>query len=78
MPTNIIDFHNTESSACHKKHVDISTEIVAPSPDRPNTIGKKIIFRCEDHLDCDVNEIEKLVLVKKRFAASLLIPSFTP
>ncbi len=61
MPTRKIDFHNAECSACCKKHVDIRTEIVAPSPDRPNAIRKKIIFRCEDHVD----EIEKLALVKK-------------
>ncbi|CAM3772543.1 MULTISPECIES: hypothetical protein [Pseudoalteromonas] len=67
MPTNNIDFHNAECSACHKKHIDIKTEIVAPSLDRPNAIRKKIIFRCEDHIDCDVDEIEKLALVKKRF-----------
>jgi hypothetical protein len=67
MTTRIIDFHNTECSACHKKHVDIRTEIVAPSPDRPNAIRKKIIFRCEGHLDCDADEMEKLALVKKRF-----------
>lgn len=67
MPTRKIDFQNAECSACQKKHADIRTEIVAPSPDRPNAIGKKIIFRCEDHLNCDVDEIEKLPLVKKRF-----------
>ena len=67
MTTRTIDFHNAECSACHKKHVDIRTEIVAPSPERPNAIRKKIIFRCEDHLDCDVDEIEKLALVKMRF-----------
>jgi hypothetical protein len=67
MPTRKIDFYNAECSACCKKHVDIRTGIVAPSPDRPNAIRKKIIFRCEDHLDCDVDEIEKLALVKKRF-----------
>ncbi|CAM4268297.1 hypothetical protein [Alteromonas australica] len=65
--TRTIDFHNAECSACHKRHVDIRTEIVAPSPERPNAIRKKIIFRCEDHLDCDVDEIEKLALVKMRF-----------
>jgi len=47
MPTNNIDFHSAECSACCKKHVDIRTEIIAPSPDRPNAIRKKIIFRCE-------------------------------
>ena len=67
MPTRTIDFHNADCSACHKKHVDIRTEIVAPSPERPNAIRKKIIWRCEDHLDCDVDEMEKLALVKKRF-----------
>ncbi|KTG21504.1 hypothetical protein AUR67_04765 [Pseudoalteromonas sp. XI10] len=67
MPTSKIDFHNAECSACCKKHVDIRTEIIAPSPDRPNAIRKKVIFRCEDHLDCDVDEIEKLALVKNRF-----------
>ncbi|MBA6418071.1 hypothetical protein H4J50_18980, partial [Colwellia sp. 6M3] len=36
-------------------------------PERPNAIRKKIIWRCEDHLDCDVDEMEKLALVKKRF-----------
>jgi hypothetical protein len=67
MPTRTIDFDNADCSACHKKHVDIRTEIVAPSPERPNAIRKKIIFRCEDHLDCDVDEMEKLALVKIRF-----------
>ncbi|WP_232284964.1 hypothetical protein [Pseudoalteromonas tunicata] len=67
MPTSKIDFHNAECSACCKKHVDIRTEIIAPSPDRPNAIRKKIIFRCEDHLDSDIDEIEKLALVKNRF-----------
>ena len=67
MKTRTIDFHNAECSACHKRHVDIRTEIVAPSPERPNAIRKKIIFRCEDHLDCDVDEIEKLALVNMRF-----------
>ena len=65
--TRTIEFHNAECTACHKRHVDIRTEIVAPSPERPNAIRKKIIFRCEDHLDCDVDEIEKLALVKMRF-----------
>ena len=67
MPTRTIDFHNADCSACHKKHVDTRTEIVASSPERPNAIRKKIIWRCEDHLDCDVDEMEKLALVKKRF-----------
>ena len=67
MPTSKIDFHNAECSACCKKHVDIRTEIIAPSPDRPNAIRKKIIFRCEEHHDCDVYEIEKLALVKRCF-----------
>jgi hypothetical protein len=67
MPTRTIDFDNADCSACHKKHVDIRTEIVAPSPERPNAIRKKIIWRCEDHLDCDVDEMEKLALVKIRF-----------
>lgn len=67
MPTRTIDFHNADCSACHKKHVDIRTEIVAPSPESPNAIRKKIIWRCEDHLDCDVDEMEKLALVKIRF-----------
>ncbi|GGE96275.1 hypothetical protein [Pseudoalteromonas gelatinilytica] len=67
MPTSKIDFHNAECSACRKKHVDIRTEIIAPSPDRPNAIRKKIIFRCDDHLDSDIDEIEKLALVKNRF-----------
>lgn len=67
MPTSKIDFRNAECAACCKKHVDIRTEIIAPSPDRPNAIRKKIIFRCEDHLDSDIDEIEKLALVKKRY-----------
>ena len=65
MTTRTIDFHNAECSACHKKHVDIRTEIVATSPDKPDAIRKKIIFRCEDHLDYDVDEIEKLAMIKK-------------
>mgnify|MGYP000586718799 CR=1 FL=1 len=67
MLARTIDFQNAECSACHKKHVDIRTEIVAPSSDRPNAIRKKIIFRCEDHLYYDVDDIEKLALVKIRF-----------
>ena len=67
MTAQTIDFHNAECSACHKRHVDIKTEIVAPSPERPNAIRKKIIFRCEEHLCCDADEMEKLALVKKRF-----------
>lgn len=67
MPVRSIDFHNAECSACHKKHADIRTEIVAPSSDRPNAIRKKIIFRCEEHLYYDVDDIEKLALVKIRF-----------
>lgn len=67
MTAQKIDFHNAECSACHKRHVDIKTEIVAPSPERPNAIRKKIIFRCEEHLYCDADEMEKLALVKKRF-----------
>ena len=67
MPARSIDFHNAECSACHKKHVDIRTEIVEPSSDSPNAIRKKIIFRCEDHLYYDVDDIERLALVKMRF-----------
>tara|TARA_B100001059_G_C17839711_1_gene591275 strand:- start:7619 stop:7885 length:267 start_codon:yes stop_codon:yes gene_type:complete len=67
MPTQTINFNNAECSACHKKHIDIKTEIVAPSPSRPNAIRKKIIFRCEEHLNCDADEMEKLALVKVQF-----------
>mgnify|MGYP000144414709 CR=1 FL=1 len=67
MTTRTIDFHNAECSACHQKHVDIKTEIVAPSPERPNAIRKKIIFRCKGHLNCDADEMEKLALIKMRF-----------
>ena len=67
MSARTIDFQNAECSACHKRHVDIKTEIVAPSPEIPNAIRKKIIFRCEEHLCCDADEMEKLALVKKRF-----------
>lgn len=67
MPTQTINFNNAECSACHKKHIDIKTEIVAPSPSRPKAIRKKIIFRCEEHLNCDADEMEKLALVKVQF-----------
>jgi len=41
MTVRKIDSHNTECSACHKKHIDIRTEIVERSPDRPAAIRKK-------------------------------------
>lgn len=66
MPNRKIEFHNAECSACHKKHVDIRTEIIAPSQDKPNAIRKKIIFRCKDHLICDADEMEKLSAIKGR------------
>ncbi|MDN3491055.1 hypothetical protein [Pseudoalteromonas sp. APC 3694] len=67
MPTQTINFNNAECSACHKKHIDIKTEIVAPSSSRPKAIRKKIFFRCEEHLNCDADEVEKLALVKVQF-----------
>lgn len=72
MTTRKIDFYNEECSACRKKHVDIRTEIVAPSPDQPETIRKKIIFRCSDHLACDVKEMEKLAALKIKAEKALL------
>ncbi|MDO6838305.1 hypothetical protein Q4602_02385 [Paraglaciecola chathamensis] len=68
MQTYEIDFHNAEGSVCSKKHVDIKTEIIASSPDKPNkpnSITKKIIFRCEDHLHCDVAEMERLAATEE-------------
>ena len=65
MQTYNIDFHNAECSACSKKHIDIRTEIIASSPYKPNRITKKIIFRCEDHLHCDVDEMEILAAIKE-------------
>ena len=53
------------SIASSIKHVDIRTEIIASTPDKPNSITKKITFRCEDHLHCDVAEMERLAAIEE-------------
>lgn len=53
-----------ECSACHKEHIDIRTEIITPSLEKPGGIRKAIFFRCEEHINCDADEMEYLSLLK--------------
>lgn len=60
---NMIDFKNEECSACSKKNVYFSTEIL--SIDEKTLAIKKIyLFRCEDHIDTDLDEMLALRLKK--------------
>ena len=58
------DIKDEECSACPKKHINIKTEIITPSLDKQGGIRKKIMMRCEDHLDCDTDTMEYLSLFK--------------
>ena len=53
-----------ECSACNKPHIDVRTEIITPSLVKPGGIRKMIMFRCEDHINCDADEMEYLSLLK--------------
>lgn len=58
------EIKDEECSACHKKHINIKTEIITPSLDKQGGIRKMIMMRCEDHLDCDTDTMEYLSLLK--------------
>ncbi|TMS93323.1 hypothetical protein CWB58_09865 [Pseudoalteromonas sp. S201] len=59
------EIKDEECSACHKKHIDTRTEIITPPLDsKPGHIRKAIFFRCEDHINCDADEMEYLSLLK--------------
>jgi hypothetical protein len=61
------DLENEECSACGNKSVYVSTEIL--SIDEKSCGIKKIyLFRCEEHIDTDVNEM--LALRQKKRANS--------
>lgn len=61
------DLENEECSACSNKNVYVSTEIL--SIDEKSCAIKKIyLFRCEKHIDTDVNEM--LALRQKKRANS--------
>jgi len=54
-----------ECSACHKEHIDVRTEIITPPLNYPpGHIRKAIFYRCEDHINCDADEMEYLCLLK--------------
>ncbi|BFT28877.1 hypothetical protein D210916BOD24_00530 [Alteromonas sp. D210916BOD_24] len=52
----MIDFKNEECSACSKKNVYFSTEILSVD-EKTSAIKKVFLFRCEDHLDTDLDEM---------------------
>jgi len=59
------DLKDEECSACSKKNVYVSTEIL--SVDEKNSAIKKIyLFRCKEHLDTDLDEM--LALRRKKLA----------
>lgn len=62
------DAEKTECSVCYKKCVDVRTEVLTPSDEarRENRITKIIIFRCENHLNTNLDEMERLALAKSR------------
>lgn len=59
------EIKDEECSACHKKHIDVRTEIITPPLNSaPGHIRKAIFYRCEDHINCDADEMEYLCLLK--------------
>ena len=66
MSKGLCDFTDVECSACHRKSIDIRTEVLIPTAQtrRDNRIVKRIILRCEIHLHCDVEEMERLASIK--------------
>lgn len=52
----MIDFKNEKCSACSKKNVYFSTEILFVD-EKTRAIKKIFLFRCEDHMDTDVDEM---------------------
>lgn len=61
----MIDFKNEECSACSKKNVHFSTEILSVD-EKTSAIKKVFLFRCEDHFDTDLDEM--LALRRKKLA----------
>lgn len=61
----MIDFKNEECSACSKKNVYVSTEILSVD-EKSSAIRKTYLFRCEEHLDTDLGEM--LALRRKKLA----------
>jgi hypothetical protein len=49
----MIDFKNEECSACSKKNVYVSTEILSVD-EKSSAIRKIYLFRCEEHVDTDL------------------------
>jgi hypothetical protein len=62
MLANSIDFDSPTCSACSKPSIDIRTEVLLPTDKdrKENRIRKVIIFRCENHLAYDAEEMVRL------------------
>lgn len=61
----MINFEDEECSACHKEHIDVRTEVITPPLNSaPGHIRKAIFYRCEDHINCDADQMEYLSLLK--------------
>lgn len=63
----MIDFKNEECSACKKKNVYFSTEILSVD-EKTSAIKKVFLFRCEDHLNTDLDEM--FALRRKKLTSS--------
>lgn len=63
----MIDFKNEECSACSKKNVYVSTEILSVD-EKSSAIRKIYLFRCEEHVDTDLGEM--MALRRKKLANS--------
>lgn len=63
----MIDFKDEECSACSEKHVYVSTEILSVD-EKSGAIRKIYLFRCEKHIDTDLNSM--LALRQKKLSNS--------
>lgn len=63
----MIDFKNEECSACSEKNVYVSTEILSVD-EKSGAIRKIYLFRCEKHMDIDLNSM--LALRQKKLSNS--------
>lgn len=62
----MIDFKNAICDACNKKSVDVRTEVLMPTEadKQENRIRKRMVFRCEEHLNTPLEEIQRLAEFK--------------
>jgi len=65
----MIDLKNEECSACSKKNVYVSTEILSVD-EKSRAITKTYLFRCKEHIDTNLDEMLALRRKKLSFPQS--------